>query len=137
MKKKWSRPMGGATPVEVERRMHATCEETLETLLPALLRRNPGAMADLATRGAVVQFIVPDNKACRYYYTFETPSRLVVGKGVSDRVDLTLSLVSEDLEKFLESTLDFDHALRTQRVKVMGDASLLLGLAAALAGRKQ
>lgn len=123
--------------------MHATCEETLETLLPALLRRNPGAMADLATRGAVVQFIVPDNKACRYFYTFETvmeakaPARLVVGKGVSDEVDLTLSLVTEDLEKFLQSTLDFDHALRTQRVKVMGDASLLLGLAAALAGRKQ
>lgn len=126
--------------------MHATCEETLETLLPALLRRNPGAMADLATRGAVVQFIVPDNKACRYFYAFETDAaaasgsdaaRLVVGKGVSDKVDLTLSFVSEDLEKFVESTLDFDHALRTKRVKVMGDASLLLGLAAALAGRKQ
>jgi hypothetical protein len=114
-----------------------TCEETLETVLPALLRRNPGALADLATRGAVVQFIVPDKKTCRFFYSFEGDARLVVGKGVSDRVDLTLSMVSEDLEKFLDSTLDFDHALRTQRVKVMGDASLLLGIAAALAGRPQ
>src|SRR4051812_31291358 len=113
--------------------MHATCEETLETLLPALLRRHPAALADLATRGAVVQFIVPDNRKCRYFYSFEGDARLVVGKGVSDRVDLTLSFVSEDLEKFVDSTLDFDHALRTQRVKVMGDASLLLGIAAALA----
>ena len=110
--------------------MHATCEETLETLLPALLRRNPGAVA----AGAVVQFIVPDQKTCRYFYTFERDD-VVVGKGVSDKVDLTLSLVSEDLERFLDSTLDVDHALRTQRMKVMGDASLLLGLAAALAGR--
>lgn len=117
--------------------MHATCEETLETLLPALLRRNHGALADLSTRGVVVQFIVPDNKACRYFYSFEGDAKLVVGKGVSDKVDLTLSMVSEDLEKFFDSTLDFDHALRTQRVKVMGDASLLLNIAAALAGRQQ
>jgi alkyl sulfatase BDS1-like metallo-beta-lactamase superfamily hydrolase len=106
-----------------------TCEETLETVLPALLRRNPGAVAD----GSIVQFIVPDQQACRYFYTFRQKG-VVVDKGLSDRVDLTLSLVSEDLGRFLDATLDFEHAVRTQRMKVMGDAELLLALASALAG---
>ena len=107
-----------------------TSEETLETVLPALLRRDPRALAE----GTVVQLIVPDDKA-RYFYPF-TRDDVVVQRGLADKVDLTLSMVSEDLQRFLEATLDFDHAIRTKRVKVMGDASLLLGLATALGGKR-
>ncbi len=108
-----------------------TCEETLEALLPALLRRSPGAVGE----GAVLQIVVPDVAGCRYHYTF-AGGDVAVQKGVSDRVDLTLSLVSADLARLFEGALDVEHAVRTRRMKVMGDESLLLALSDAVAGRQ-
>lgn len=110
--------------------MRPTCEETLSTIVPALLRRSPGAVK----AGTVVQLIVPDVAACRYFYTWSDDD-VAVGQGLSDRVDLTLSFVSEDLARLLEDALDMEHALATKRVKVMGDVELLLPIAAALAGQ--
>src|SRR5687768_1629441 len=110
--------------------MDGTCHDTLSTVLPSLLRRSPGAVAE----GVVLQLVVPDHEDCRYFYTFAKDDVLVT-KGVSDKVDLTLSLVSEDLARFLDASLDIEHALRTRRMKVMGDESLLLALAAAVRGR--
>lgn len=109
--------------------LQPTCEETLKTILPALLRRNPGAVA----AGTVVQLIVPDVSKCRYFYTWQRDD-VVVQQGVSDKVDLTLSVVSEDLGRFLDSSLDMEHAVKLRRVKVMGDVELLLPIASALAG---
>jgi hypothetical protein len=107
-----------------------TCEETLKTVLPALLRRDPGAV----TAGTVVQFIVPDVAKCRYFYTWQRDD-VVVSQGVSDKVDLTLSVISEDLPRFLDSSLDMEHAVKLRRVKVMGDVELLLPIASALQAR--
>ena len=103
------------------------CDETLGTVLPALLRRRPDAVRS----GAVVQLVVPDDRECRWFYEFRGDS-VVATRGVSTSSDVTISFVREDLARFLDDTIDFGHAIATKRVKVMGDASLLLALAAAV-----
>ena len=78
-----------------------------------------------------MQVVVPDDRECRWFYEFQDDD-VTATRGVSTASDLTLSFVSEDLARFLDDTIDFDHAIATKRVKVMGDASLLLALAAAV-----
>src|SRR3954466_14054569 len=102
--------------------------ETLSDVLPSLLRRNPAAVR----AGTIVQMLAPDAKQ-RVFYTWQGGD-VVVTEGVSDKVDLTLSFTSAELARFLDDSIGFDPALATKRVKVMGDASLLLALAAALRG---
>jgi hypothetical protein len=99
--------------------------EYLGTVLPALLesRDGPGPLPD-----AVVQFMVVDGEAVSLAYRLG-PEGLVVETGVSDRQDLTLVFLTEDLERFSRGTLDVQAALRSRRMKVHGDPALLAWLA--------
>jgi hypothetical protein len=100
-----------------------TTDEILDIVLPALLRKKPHSLDD----GTVLQLIVPDAGA-RCFYRW-SDGEVLVRRGVADKVDLTLSLPADDLESFLDATLDFEHGLRTRRLRLFGDASLLLPIA--------
>jgi hypothetical protein len=98
------------------------CETYLEALLPTLLRAGqpPG-------RDVVVQFVVADGSNVFYRIG---PEGVEVGRGVSDRVDLTLAFrQSRDVVDFARAELDVVVALRTQRLKIHGDEELLPWLA--------
>ncbi len=107
------------------------CRDYLETVLPALLQQSD---APRLGKEVVVQFVVSDRADCDRYYAI-SDERLQVGAGISDRVDLTLGICAEDLLALGSNSLDVARALRTDRLKVMGDDSLLLWLADRLAAQ--
>lgn len=80
----------------------------------------------------VVQFLVIDRGDCDLIYHFDGAGLHVLG-GVADRVDLTLAIRSDDLVAFARQELDVDRALRTRRLKVHGDLSLLPWMAERIA----
>lgn len=104
------------------------CQEYLETVLPALLQRGKTPRLD---HPAVVQFLVTDREGCAWHYDISA-DRVVAGQGPSDRADLTVAMCADDLAAFSRHTLDVGRAVLSQRLKVMGDSSLLRWLAARL-----
>jgi ubiquinone biosynthesis protein UbiJ len=95
----------------------------LETELPALL-----ALAGDIDRRAVVQWIVVDREDCDLAYRFGEDG-LEVSNDLADDVDLTLAFVSADLIAFAQQKLDVARALRSRRLKITGDESLLAWMA--------
>src|SRR5262245_51077677 len=91
----------------------------LERDLPALLSRAGGL-----GRRAVIQWVVVDRDDCDVAYRFGERG-LEVSFEPADDVDLTLAFVSADLCAFSERKLDVTRALRTRRLKISGDESLL------------
>lgn len=96
------------------------CPKFLGTDLPSLLSRNTAGAPD-----AVIQVIVVDRQDCDLAY-FISPEGVAVRPGISDRCDLTLAFVGEDVAALAEGRLDVKRALRTRRLKVIGDESLLV-----------
>jgi hypothetical protein len=96
-------------------------KDYLEHVFPALLRASTVPPPKETT---VVQLVLADLDGADWFY--EISERGVEAKrGISDRVDLTLSFYSKDLAALSENTLDVAKATRTRRIKVMGDASVL------------
>ncbi|MCA9554791.1 MAG: SCP2 sterol-binding domain-containing protein [Myxococcales bacterium] len=106
--------------------MTFSATEYLGTVLPALIqsREGPGPLPD-----AVVQFTVTDGEPVSLAYRLSPTEGLEVLTGVSDRQDLTLIFLTEDLERFAQGTLDVQAALRSRRLKVHGDPALLAWVA--------
>ncbi len=101
------------------------CEKYLGVDFPDQLRasgKGAGAMS------ATIQMLVVDRPNCRYAYTIE-PSSVTVFEGVAFDAHLTLAFKASDLEAFSRGMLDADEAIRSERLKVMGDARLLTRLA--------
>lgn len=95
--------------------------------LPELL-----AVAGGIDRAAVVQWVIVDREDCDFAYRF-ADGVLEVSQDPADDVDLTIAFVSADLAAFSAGTLDVARALRTRRLKITGDESLLAWLAERLA----
>jgi ubiquinone biosynthesis protein UbiJ len=115
------------------RRGHVTfdCAAYLHTVLPALLQR---AQTPPLGRQVVIQFLVIDRAGCEIFYSIDD-EQLRVGQGVSNRVDLTLAFCAADLSAFGDHSLDVARAVRTGRLKVMGDVALVQWLSSRLAAR--
>jgi hypothetical protein len=101
--------------------MEFNCAEYLETVLPGLLQRS---VEPELSREATVQFVVRDRPECLFFYELG-PRTVVARRGISDQVDLTVSIYSSDLYDLSRNALDAGRALRTSRLKVLGDSSLL------------
>ena len=102
------------------------CETYLQELLPALLRVGP-----VPARDVVVQFVVADGTDV--FYRIDARG-VEVGRGVSDRVDLTVAFRRrQDVVDFARAALNVTTALRTERLKIHGDEELLPWLAERLA----
>src|SRR5687768_16000521 len=114
-----------ATPPTFDRytlKVSLDCQTYLEELLPALLR-----IGQPPTRDVVLQFVVADGSNVFYRIGAEG---VEVGRGVSDRVDLTLAFrKGRDVVGFARAELDLVAALRTQRLKIHGGEELLPWLA--------
>ena len=97
----------------------------LEKELPALLSR---AVTPVLGRAAVIQWIVSDREDCDVVYRI-TAQGIAVASELADDVDLTLAFLSADLTAFSERKLDVARALRTRRLKIDGDETLLAWMA--------
>lgn len=100
------------------------CRSYLAVELPDQLRK--GARTD-AQPIIVIQVLVVDQPSCRFAYRIG-PSEVHVSPGVNDEAHLTLAFTSRDLEAFSRGSLDAQDAIRSTRLKVMGDERLLLWL---------
>lgn len=94
----------------------------LERELPALLGRSR------CDKRAVIQWVVIDRQDCDFAYHFGDDG-VVVSQEIAGESDLTLAFVSADLRAFSERTLDVARALRTRRLKITGDETLLAWMA--------
>lgn len=101
-----------------------------------LLERLPGLLGLASTprlnHPAVIQWIVADRSDCDLAYRVSNEGIQVVEE-LADEVDLTLAFFSADLRAFSEQTLDVARALRTRRLKINGDETLLAWMAERLA----
>lgn len=102
--------------------MKVDCEEWLAKVLPALLAKGG------ASPQRVIQLVVMDREDCTFTYTVDGP-KVEVERGIADRFDLGIAMPAADMEAFAVNRLDVTRALRTGRLKVTGDESLLLWLA--------
>jgi predicted lipid carrier protein YhbT len=101
----------------------------LETELPRLLASSP---VPRLAKPAVIQFVIVDRPDCDFAYTIAGDG-VAVSREIADEVDLTISFVAADLLAFKSRKLDVERALRTRRMKVLGDVSLLAFMAERLA----
>jgi ubiquinone biosynthesis protein UbiJ len=101
--------------------------EYLEHELPALLANAKTGLA----RNVVIQWIVVDREDCDLAYRISEKG-IEIGYELADDVDLTIAFVSDDLCAFSERKLDVARALRTRRLKIDGDETLLSWMAARL-----
>src|SRR5262245_5986160 len=99
--------------------------------LPALLS---GGRSGAETPDAVIQMIVVDRDDCDLAYLVSRDG-IAVQLGISDRCDLTLSFLDADLGALAEGRLDVARAVRTRRLKVMGDTRLLSWMSERLIAR--
>jgi ubiquinone biosynthesis protein UbiJ len=100
-------------------------ELILESVLPTLLQRSAQLL------GTTIQWVVLGRAPQHFVYTFSEDG-LAVSRGISDASTLTLAMDARALASLLDSTLDVEDAMRAQRVKVIGDAQVLLDLVTAL-----
>jgi ubiquinone biosynthesis protein UbiJ len=103
-------------------------ETYLESVLPALLRACP----DRAAREAIVQILVTDLDGCEVVFRIAGAS-VDVRRGIADRVDLTIAILSRDLADLSEGALDVERAVRSSRLRVYGDEEVLAWLSRRLA----
>ncbi len=108
--------------------MKLDVEDYLAKVLPALL--SDGARTSSGQR--VIQMVVVDREECAYTYVIHG-SDVRVERGVAELFDLGIALPEADLEAFSQNKLDVARALRSGRLKISGDETLLLWLADRLA----
>lgn len=101
-----------------------------------LLERLPALLALATTprlnHPAVIQWIVADVDGCDIAYRVSNEGIEAVAE-LADEVDLTIAFFSVDLQAFSEQKLDVARALRTRRLKINGDETLLAWMAERLA----
>lgn len=101
----------------------------LGAVLPALLAKGRAAPPKASL---VVQVLVADLEGCEWFYSVEG-DRVEARQGLSDRVDLTLSFLAADVSALSAGELDVARAVRTGRLRVMGDEGVLGWLSKRLA----
>jgi SCP-2 sterol transfer family protein len=109
--------------------MRVEAEAYLETVLPALLRASRLAAPKAEV---IIQLVVADVDGCDWFYRIADDA-VEAHRGISDRVDLTVSFLSRDLADLSESKLDVKRAVRAARLQVHGDEEVLAWLSKRLA----